>query len=302
LNIYSIIVAYYPKVDDLVRTCGLLLAAGSEVVLVDNTEQSRLPDEPALRGCSVIPLGENTGIAHAQNIGIEHALKKGAHVIVFFDQDSKIDHGFIEALVTPLRQGGAGVVVPVCVDDATGVELPSARLSRLGLPRPAYSSGRRDVNVVDIGIASGTAASKEVFEAVGVLDEELFIDFVDTEWCLRCRSRNIRLRVVPTAVLRHTVGTASINLGVMRLFVHSPSRCYYQIRNCLLLFRRKHVPSLFALHEIVSVWSSRLLLLLFVGNRGEYLRAYVSAVADGCRGIGGKRETKKNDEGKRNER
>jgi rhamnosyltransferase len=136
-------------------------------------------------------------------------------------------------------------------------------------------------------ISSGTAATREVFEVAGTFDEGLFIDFVDTEWCLRCRSKSISIRVVPSAVMHHRIGSKSINLGITTVFVHSPVRCYYQLRNCFHLFRKGHIPFLFALRETASVFFNRALLLLFVRDRSAYAKAYFRALRDGSRGVTG---------------
>ena len=75
-----------------------------------------------------------------------------------------------------------------------------------------------------------------------MFDEGLFIDSVDSEWCLRCRSKQIPIHVVPAAVMRHRVGNRSIRLGRFTILQHNPTRCYYQLRNCFHMMRRKHVP------------------------------------------------------------
>jgi rhamnosyltransferase len=289
LKIYAVIVCYNPDLAALKDTCGRLTASGAEVVLVDNTVHSRLSEQPELAHCLIVALGENTGIAHAQNVGIARARERGAEVIVFFDQDSRIESGFLQALVAPLHGGGARVVAPVYFDASTGHELPSARLSRRGLPTPAFLGSASQPQAVDIVISSGTAATVEVFDRAGVLDEDFFIDYVDTEWCLRCRSKDIPIQVVPAAVMRHSLGQRSVRFGRWTLFVHVPIRCYYQLRNCFLLLRRPHVPVLLAWREILSVWCSRLLLLFVVSDKAAYARVYAAAFRDGVRGTVGRR-------------
>jgi rhamnosyltransferase len=92
-------------------------------------------------------------------------------------------------------------------------------------------------------------------------------------------------------VLRHSIGTRSISVGPFTVLVHSPTRCYYQIRNCFLLLRKRHVPLAFALHALVTVLASRTLLLLMTRNRMAYARAYLAGLRDGCRGFGGRRSS-----------
>ena len=282
-----VIVCYRPNIARLLRLCETLKADGSAVVIVDNTEQPYLADAQLAPGCELITLGRNSGIAHAQNVGTAAATAAGADVIAFFDQDSLVGQGFLPALVSPLRVGTPDIVSPLYRDDASNAELPAVRVNRYGLAKAVRRGASSGPYSVDIVISSGTAATREVFEVAGTFDEGLFIDFVDTEWCLRCRSKEISIRVVPSAVMHHRIGLRSISLGVVTIFVHSPIRCYYQLRNCFHLFRKQHIPFLFAVRETASVIFSRTLLLLFVGDKAAYVKAYFRALRDGAKGVTG---------------
>jgi rhamnosyltransferase len=125
----------------------------------------------------------------------------------------------------------------------------------------------------------------QTFWLAGLMDESLFIDFVDTEWSLRCRANGVPIRIVPTAAMRHSIGAGSVAIGRCRVVLHSPTRSYYQIRNSLFLFRRDSVPFAFALWAVFSVFLHKLLMLLFVSNRWRYIRNYFMGVWHGCRGL-----------------
>jgi rhamnosyltransferase len=287
VKVYSIIVCYRPDVSRLLGLCERLRLDGSTMILVDNTEQPYLTHRQLPRDCELITLGLNTGIAHAQNVGVAAATAAGADVVAFFDQDSTIEPGLLRALVGPLNLGTPDIVSPLYCDDASKVELPSLRVNRYGMTRAVHRGDSSGPYSVDVVISSGTAATREVFEVAGGFDEGLFIDFVDTEWCFRCRSKQIPIRVVPSAVMHHRIGSKSIDLGFVMIFVHSPLRCYYQLRNCFHLFRKDHIPFLFALRETASVFLSRALLLLFVSQRSTYVKAYLRALRDGAKGVTG---------------
>jgi rhamnosyltransferase len=287
VKLFAVIVCYHPEPARVLETCVELRAAGVTPVLVDNTEHSYL-DHGVHDGCRLLALRDNTGVARAQNVGIRDAIDAGADAVLFLDQDSKIDRGCVAALWAALSAGRAMVVGPVCVDETSGIELPATRLGSFGLPRPVLTSGDRGNRAVDVIISSGTLATRAALAAAGPMDEELFIDFVDTEWCLRCRSRGISIEVVKGAVLRHSIGTRFVRVGPLTVLVHSPVRCYYQIRNCFLLLRRGHVPRVFALHALITVLASRTVLLLFVTDRMAYAKAYAAALWDGFRGRGGR--------------
>jgi rhamnosyltransferase len=286
---YCIIVCYRPDVARVMSLCDLLLADGAKVVLVDNTEAPYLDGAQLPQGCGLITLRYNSGIAHAQNVGVATALAAGATVVGFFDQDSKIDPGFLKRLAGSITIGIAEIVSPLCIDDATGAPLPSLRVSRLGFSRRVHLADASARYPVDVVISSGTVATKEVFDLAGSFDDGLFIDLVDTEWCFRCRGKQIPIYVVPGAVMRHTIGTGRFRIGPLTILVHGPMRCYYQIRNSLLLLRKHHVPLIFALKQIISVIVSRIILLCRVEDRPDYIGAYLSGLRDGLRGVTGAR-------------
>lgn len=286
----GVIVCYRPDVARLRELCDCVRGDGAAVVLVDNTEEPYLAPELFPR-CTLITLGDNRGIAYAQNTGAAAALEAGATSLVFFDQDSRINPGFVTSLLASLREDELEVVAPLCLDDATSMPLPALRVSRHGWSTLMHAPESTARVPVDIVISSGFAATRRVFELVGEMDEALFIDFVDTEWCLRCRARQVPIYVVPTAVMRHSIGIRNFRLAGFTISEHSAARCYYQIRNSFQLFRKPHIPFIFALKQLAATLFNRAALLLFVGERRSYLESYLFAVRDGLKGVTGARPT-----------
>jgi rhamnosyltransferase len=289
MEAYCIIVGYRPEVAQLLDLCARVAGDGVKVIVVDNSEVPTLDRALLPAGCTLITIGYNSGIAHAQNAGVKAALAAGAGVLVFFDQDSKIEPGFVKLLIAAIREGSAEIVSPLSVDEATNTPLPSVRVSRFGWSTPVHAADAAGRYPVDMVISSGTAATRQVFEIAGTFDDGLFIDFVDAEWCLRCRSLQIPIYVVPSLVMRHSVGLRHFRFGTLTISVHSPVRCYYQIRNSFLLFRKPHIPVIFALKQLAATVVSRTILLFFVEDRLSYLKSYLFAVRDGLKGGTGAR-------------
>ncbi|MDP1867820.1 MAG: rhamnosyltransferase [Bradyrhizobium sp.] len=289
MEAYCIIVAYRPEVGQLFDLSARVAGDGVKVIIVDNSEIPTLDRVALPGGCTLITIGYNSGIAHAQNAGVAAAIAAGASVLVFFDQDSRIEPGFVKSLISSLRHGSAEIVSPLSVDEATNTPLPSIRVSRYGWSTPIHAADAAGRYPVDMVISSGTAATRQVFETAGTFDDGLFIDLVDAEWCLRCRARQIPIYVVPSLVMRHSVGLGHFRFGTLTISVHSPMRCYYQIRNSFLLFRKPHIPPIFALKQLVATLLSRVILLFFVKDRLSYLKSYLFAVRDGLKGVTGAR-------------
>jgi rhamnosyltransferase len=289
MTVFSIIVAYHAPPEPLLALAAILIADGSQVLVVDNTPESPLRQVTFPAQCRLISLGRNTGIAHAQNVGIEQALAHGASVVAFFDQDSEPAPRLLSTLAARLRLGQPDVVAPVCIDERTGLELPSFRFGSpiAGFVRKVFARDCVEPVPVDLVIASGSVATAATFKVAGLMDERLFIDFVDFEWCIRCRAKRIDIRVVPQAVMRHTIGQFAVDLGVMNGVVHSSARSYYKLRNGFLLFRNKHVPRSYAMRETAIALLQYLMLLPHVSPRQAYVKVLFRALGHGLRGVVG---------------
>lgn len=284
MKVVCLVVTYNPDPDKLLKLTVAIRESGADYVIVDNSDEYVwLPDDGF-----VIRLGANKGIAAAQNIGINHSLGVGAEVLVFLDQDSSLDAGVIEGLLEGISNGDAEIVAPIYKDYEKGFTYPIVNVLRSGLREKIipYSGGRPFYT--NVAISSGTAVQSHVFEKVGLMREDFFIDYVDTEWCLRCFAFGYRVKVLPSVCMRHSIGDRSINLYFLRVPVHSPYRRYYRVRNSIHLLRINHVPKLMAIREVVFSVLHQLLLILFGKDWRGYTRYLVKGIADGCTGKTGK--------------
>jgi rhamnosyltransferase len=289
MKIYSIIVCYKPDVHNLERICKAILSCDTNVILVDNTENCYIQNISNSLDVELISLNENLGIAKAQNIGITLAIEKGAEIVVFFDQDSEIENDFIRKLTHKMDNNVPDVVSPVFYDKNIGFKFPSYRLNKFGLLKQFDVVDDQQDYEVDVVISSGSAVSKVTFDIVGLMNEDYFIDFVDTEWSLRCRAKGIPIRVIPSAIMKHSIGDKSIDLILARIFIHSSVRSYYKVRNSFLFYRSKHVPFLMGLKEIVSALVHNFLTVFVVSNKWDYIKKYFQAIRDGLLGRVGKK-------------
>jgi rhamnosyltransferase len=290
MRIYCVIVCYKPDVINLNNICKALLINNVNVILVDNSEVCYIEEMSNCLGLELISLNENLGIAKAQNIGIRLAIENKAEIIAFFDQDSEIENDFIPNLIRPLKRNQPMVVSPVFFDRKYGFRFPSYKLNRFGLLKEIENSPDEIPYDVDVIISSGSAATKEVFDIVGLMNEEYFIDFVDTEWSLRCKNKCIPIKVVPSAIMKHSIGDKSIDLKFMRIFIHSPLRSYYKVRNSFLFYRSRHIPFLLGMKEVVSALIHNFMTIFVVRHKGDYVKNYFQAVRDGLLGRVGKKQ------------
>lgn len=282
-----IIVTYEPELNNLKRLTQCAEDAGFLPVLVDNSEKHPLEKQTVSSHSHVLSMRGNAGIAAAQNAGVCYAKKLGAQVIVFFDQDSTADEMLLNKLESSLQELGACAVAPLALEKDTMEEYPVQSLTKCGYPKDVYVKGKNDPQKVDLVISSGMMTTIEVFEKVGIYDEDFFIDFVDVEWCLRCRKANVPVYVIPEAVLLHKIGHASVSVGEKSIVVHSATRTYYKVRNSFLLLYKK-AGVIFTIRQIVPALLHNFLLIFNVKDKGTFMKYYFKGIFHGICGIRGK--------------
>lgn len=282
-----IIVTYEPELNNLKRLTYCVQTAGFLPIIVDNSEKHPVEKVQMAASTQMIPMHGNAGIAAAQNAGIRLAKKLGAKMIGFFDQDSHADEKLLEKLEKALQSLGECVVSPLALEKGSLNEYPVQTLGKFGYPKDVFVKGKKVPQKVDLVISSGMMAVPEVFEKVGGYDEDFFIDFVDVEWCLRCRKAKIPVYVIPDAVLMHKIGNDNVSVGEMNIVVHSAMRTYYKVRNAFLLFYKK-AGVIFTMRQVLPALLHNFLLIFSVKEKKTYLKYYFLGVVHGIFGIRGK--------------
>ncbi|WP_299685998.1 rhamnosyltransferase [uncultured Vibrio sp.] len=279
-SIFAVIVTYNPEVANLEKLVGSLKESNVKSVIVDNGSFSRfsLP-------CETLWMEDNLGIAKAQNEGIKYCTIHNAEYIIFFDQDSTIpDSNFINQLTQPLINGDANITAPIFVDKDRGFTYPIVEIFDNGCRKKHFPLETQSPFWVNNVISSGTTVTTKVMEQVGGMNEDFFIDYVDTEWCLRAYNLGHKILVVPQAKMFHSIGDKSLKLWKFYVPKHSAFRRYYRLRNSFFLFRLSHVPKIMALREIVfSIVHQSILIAASPNERKGYVKSLIRGVKDGIK-------------------
>lgn len=279
----SVITCFDPDLGSLISLCKSLLKQNSKILLVDNSENPLRLDDLNLESNKLrhIKFNKNMGIAYAQNIGIKESLKDKSRFITFFDQDSVIEDNFIKNILRDIESKTDGIITPFAIDINNGDLLPLIKLNKLGFPYAFKIKALQDIFSIDLAISSGTTISSKIVDKVGFFNEFLFIDHVDTEWCLRCRHMGLQIFQTSKAVIKHNIGDSRKKIGPITIQIHPPERCYYQIRNSLALLKFRHVPKALAIYDILSTLFNRSCLLILSDRKKDYFIALCKGIKDG---------------------
>lgn len=253
------------------------LSTLATVIIVDNTPGGYSFSSQESDGLVILQDGRNKGLGRALNIGIKKARQLGCEQVILFDQDSTPSASFAQALLNALHDAGdCAAVGPKLIDDQ---ELTSPCVEKYG-----------GVTEVPYLATSGMAFSIGNLSAIHQFDEDLFLDFVDMEWCLRMRfQEGWKFYCLESVLMPHRLGLAQRKLLGITYHVPPPYRHYFQFRDTFFLSRKSYTP-------VRLRWRLRLILLpklllypLILDNGLERVSWMARGIRDalfGVKGIG----------------
>ena len=281
-KIVAVIVTYQPDVMVLTQVLEAITPQVDQLIVVDNSNQKPfLPDE---RGLHFLSMGYNSGIARAQNAGISVARQLGASHVLLMDQDSIADPDMVACLLQALTQlPDAACVGPRYMDKRQQNPHPFVRRKGFRFQRIVCSTGNAIIAVEHL-IASGCLIPVAVLDQVGEMREDLFIEYVDTEWGLRARKHGFQSYGVCAATMEHSLGELPIKFLGKTFPVHSPFRHFYLIRNSVLLCRETWIPLPWKLANLYHSMIKFILYSLLAKPRRQHFRMMSIGLLEGLRG------------------
>jgi rhamnosyltransferase len=257
------------------------------VIVVDNgsgpAAASTLDSIAALPSVAVIRNPENLGIARALNQGADAAADLGAEWLLTIDQDTVPGPEIVRI--------AADCFESYPEHDRVAV-IGSASIAALPQTAGQADPGRPWIDVKYV-ITAGSFVPLAVFRALGGFRDDLFVDYVDIEFCLRARSRGYRVLACRTPAMTHRVGRPTarrIGGRAVKTTNHTAVRRYYMTRNRILIWRRYwRTDTRFVVRDIVVSRIELLKVLLFERDRTRKLRAILAGTVDGVRGISGRK-------------
>lgn len=289
------VIVFYQPVDACIVNANRLLAAGLHVVVVDNTPMSAGADSSLLSNLEsnieVISNRNNFGIAQALNQGIEVLLSRGFDWALLFDQDSVPSTALLHQLPAAaerlaVEDRRVALVGPAYHDARLGEAAPFIRF-RMFKAKRIHSVGGVPVDV-DFLITSGSCVNLRCWRQIGPMDEGLFIDSVDLEWCIRARARGYRLLGIPGITMPHALGGTPVNVFGMAYPTHSPLRHYYMCRNAIALCLRGYVPWTWKSIELIKMPLRLAIYGLFFRPRSAHVTMALKGIWHGLIGRMGK--------------
>ena len=212
---------------------------------------------------------ENLGIAYSLNVGIQLAKKHDYKWLLTLDDDSRLNDNFVTRLLQNQEHAMLHYNVGLISLSREESRYPSA--PRFEIKRGVITSG----SLIDVNI----------YDLVGGFREELFIDLVDYEFCLRIRRLGYVVLKSSEFGMIHPVGSSTIHkiLGLeFSTYNHPPFRRYYISRNSIVLARENLINDpAFSLVLLFDVFLTFIKVVLFERDKAEKVSCMMKGVAHG---------------------
>ncbi|MDR0983111.1 MAG: hypothetical protein LBM07_07740 [Culturomica sp.] len=225
MKLLAVVSSYFPKLEELEENIQSYLPWVDKLIIWENTpkEQSKIKELTDKLNCDKIQVrttGENEFLAKPFNICVQWAKENGYTHILTMDQDSKFENGNFERYIELVKN---------CTDDKIGCFSPNIGNKR---------TSSKEIIAIETAITSGAIYPLSVFDNIGLFDEKLLIDCVDTEFCLRAHTHNIKTVCVTSINLLHHLGSFKKTKVGLLLNNYSAQRTYYLLRNRILIEKK----------------------------------------------------------------
>ena len=294
----GIIVAYHPVQDDLKALLSIISSQVDHLVLVDNTDilDPLLSSLATTYSAHYIALHQNMGIAYAQNVGADIAIKKNSDYLLFLDQDSMPKTNLVSELLYEFKchldKGERVAAVGPRFEDVRSGNISNFVSTKHGFPsRDRFESADKSSSFVNFLISSGSLISVDAFEAIGGNRNNYFIDHVDTEWCFRAISKGFKLIGCNKPLMVHSIGdkVVTVNFGIkLHISYHSPLRDYYMFRNTLLMLRDVKMSIVWRLFLLSRLLQFAIYFLIFAKEKRLRFRCILLGINHGLKRVSGK--------------
>ena len=224
MKIAGVVILYNPD-EDLQARIESYLQILEALYVFDNTELLNDDIKNKLSGIPKVKYShdeENKGISFRLNQAAELALKEGFDLLLTMDQDSYFDKGVAEKYKT-------------CFINYN--EFSKTAMFGLEFIKDSPSAICSPEKVSEL-ITSGSIVNLNLYNKIGDFDENLFIDYVDHEYCYRAQTKGYELIKFSNIFLQHAIGSTQQKRSIasfkntQRSF-HSSTRIYYMVRNYL---------------------------------------------------------------------
>lgn len=284
-NVISIIVIYKPNLINLKKIAYKHSLNFKSTLLINNSPSYDLSNLN-FESIKIINNKKNLGLAKALNIGILCAKKSNFKYVALFDQDTLLPSNFSKKMILFINNYNSNNhkdnILLFCPNF---YNLLTDRYNTIKIVKllriKSYYHDSNKISFPTYSITSGSITPIINFNKIGLFDENLFIDLIDTEWCLRAQYYGYKIVQNNRLVIKHNLGQSYIKLFSRKIQIHSPLRLYYFFRNSFYLYYLPHISINWIISDIIRNLFRFIFYMLFVKKRGIYFKYIIKGYYHG---------------------
>lgn len=280
---HALVTLYNPSEKEF-NNCRILSQQVDTVILCDNSQESHETVFQNEKNIIYITKNENLGLGAAFNVALKNDTYgwKDDDLIIFFDQDSQIGEGYIQALQDEYRKietliPNLGCLGPVFYNTSNG---------RAERPRQKKNITDETYEVSNT-ITSSLMMRYGNLKRIDFWNEKVFLDLADWDLCWRMQKAGMVCCMTEKVVLHHSVGNGEKKVGPIKLRVGQPFREYYQTRDALYLLQENYVPLKMRLRLIANVTIRPVVHYLMLDDKKSRMKFIRRGINDYKKGVHG---------------
>lgn len=248
-SVYFVILNYnsYNDTINCIRSVEKITYCKYKIIVVDNASKDTSVQEISryFPQHVLIRSGRNLGYANGNNQGISYALKEGADYICILNTDVEVEADFLEKIIKNMIENNYYIAGPCICDYDNRDEVQSIGGSIdlfRGLAQPKRSGQRYDkINKESISvnylIGACMVIKSEVFNKIGLIPENYFLFFEETEFCLNARRNGFNLICIRDSRIFHKRSATISKFAGLSYYFLNRNRVVFVRRNANVIQR-----------------------------------------------------------------
>ncbi len=245
------------------------------IIVVDNKSKDNSMNMLDRYGDKVIKIynESNLGITEGNNIGIKKSIELGCEYTLLLNNDTLFEDDLFEKLIQKSKE--YSIVVPkIYFFNSSNIWYVSGYYSKIRCTsKHRFFMQKEKQNMYkdycDYSPTCCMLLKNDVFDKVGFMDNDYFLYYDDTDFCMRLKNKGYRIGIVNNIRFYHLVSMSSGK--------SSKTSIYYMFRNKLIFMKKNKTNFFFFFRWMNRVLSNIKLILFWITDKEKYsicLKAY----------------------------
>ena len=226
-----------------------------EIIVVDSGSKDNSIEllEKDFPKVHVLKQNENVGVAKGNNIGIEYSLSLQTEYTLLMNNDIEVNEMLLDNLLS-VAEDDAVVVPKIYYYEPNdllwfaGGDFIFNKGLTIHFGKKELDNGQYDdLKIINYAPTCCMLIKNSIFSKVGKMDENYFMYYDDTDFCLRLMENDIKIIYQPKAIMWHKVSSSTGGED-------SPLSVYYNTRNRFYFINKhsKMMPIRVKIYSLIS--------------------------------------------------